>query len=256
MQESEALFGYIHSVEKFGTVDGPGIRYVVFFQGCPFRCPYCHNPDTWTFKDGDCVAVKDLIRDILRYRKYTSGGVTLSGGEPMAQGAFALALIRECHENDIHCAVDTSGGMALGHMREVIDEADLILLDIKHFDANVAFEKFGVDTQNTWALLDYCEEKSKPVIIRHVLVPGLTVQAIDSEGYALKDFESFCMFNPVLIAGAMRLRKYNCIETVELLTFHKLGEYKWAELGLAYELSAVEEPSEQVVYWSRKIMDQ
>ncbi len=256
MREFELSIGYIHSVEKFGTVDGPGIRYVVFFQGCPFHCPYCHNPDALSFSKGKRVTVDELTDDILRYRKYTSGGVTLCGGEPLAQSDFALALIQACHQHDIHCAVDTSGGIKLDQIRAVIDEADLILLDIKSFDENVALERFGVDTQNTWKLLDYCEDIKKPVHIRHVIVPGLTVQSMNSDGVVPKDYEEFRKINSNMIEGAERFRKYNCIAKVELLPFHKMGEYKWEELGLHYDLAAVEEPSEQVLRWSRTIMGQ
>lgn len=255
MQESDFQVGYIHSIEKFGTVDGPGIRYVIFFQGCPFRCPYCHNPDTWSFGKGEPMTVDMLMEGILRYRKYTSGGVTLTGGEPLAQPEFVLSLIRECHRSGIHCAIDTSGGMPLEGIVDIVDEADLILMDIKSFDASIALERFGIDINNAWNLLDYCQNRSKPVHIRHVLVPGLTIQTVISGGKKAEDYDSFCRVNERLLSGAKRLSGYDCIEKIELLPFHKMGEYKWADFDSAYELGEVEEPSEKVIDWCRRIFD-
>ena len=222
--------GLIHSVETFGTVDGPGIRYVVFFQGCPLRCLYCHNPDTWP-ADAPCakrVTARELFLDIIKYKNYIgSGGVTLSGGEPLLQPDFALELIRLCRENGIHTAIDTSGAIPLSACEKAVSAADLILLDIKAIDGDLCRSIAGQDNRNALRLLAFCEENGKPVWIRHVLVPGLTLK------------------RALLEQTAAYLAKFRCVKKVELLPFHKMGEYKWKAQGLDYKLYSVNEPARE-----------
>ena len=146
--------GYIHSVETFGSVDGPGIRYIVFMQGCPLRCLYCHNPDSWKLKDGEQVTVKKLVSDILEYKRFVlSGGVTLSGGEPLVQKRFVLKLIKELKKHKIHVAIDTAGSLPIRESKEIIDHADLIILDIKSLDKEQCKELTGMSNKNTLATL-------------------------------------------------------------------------------------------------------
>ncbi len=220
------VIGRIHSYESFGTLDGPGVRYVVFLQGCPLRCRYCHNPDTWNCAGGRQVDSDDLLREIAGYRIFISpGGVTLPGGEPLMQPAFSLAMLEGCRALGLHTAVDTAGSLPLEVSRPLLDAADLILLDIKALENDLAMELTGQGNANELATLRYCEETGKPVWIRHVLVPGWTMRQDRLE--ALADF----------------LKPFRCVEKVELLPYHRMGEFKWKELDIPTMLDGVEEPS-------------
>lgn len=231
-----SISGRIHSVETFGALDGPGIRYVVFIQGCPLRCVYCHNPDSWCEQDGELRTAGEVVEDILRYRSFIkTGGVTLSGGEPLMQPDFCLEIIRRCHEKEMHVAIDTSGGILLEACKPVIEEADLLLLDIKSLDEKLCIAITGKTGKNALQILRYREAMNKPVWIRHVIVPGLTLKPELLE--ALADF----------------LTAYQCVERVEILPFHKMGEYKWKELGRRYSLADVAEPSPEEVEAARDI---
>ena len=211
--------GYIHSLESFGAVDGPGIRYVVFFQGCPLRCIFCHNPDSWTFGEGTETTVSEIVEKILPLRSfYRKGGVTLSGGEPLAQPEFAAALLQRLKEEGFHTAVDTAGSIALERCQKAVDLADLILLDIKALDPDLCRTVTGQDGSGAKALLDYCQSIGKPVGIRHVMVPGYTLN--DAALQALADF----------------LTSYTCIERVDPLPFHQMGSHKWESLQIPYPL--------------------
>ena len=151
----EQVKGYVHSIETLGAVDGPGLRFVLFLQGCPLRCKFCHNPDTWRTEGGEEYTVDEMVSKILRYRNYIkSGGVTISGGEPLRQAEFCLALTRALHEEGIHVAIDTSGIYCEGTALEAALEADLILLDIKSFDSDKAKALTGFSTDHAWQLLN------------------------------------------------------------------------------------------------------
>ncbi len=217
--------GFIHSVETCGTVDGPGLRYVVFFQGCPLRCAFCHNPDSWEFGRNTELTAEKLTSDILRYRSFIrSGGVTLSGGEPLAQPEFALEVLKRLKEEGIHTAIDTSGAVPLAACSETVLAADLILLDIKHIRADVCHTLTGQDNRNALAMLDFCEQHRKSVWIRHVVVPGRTDD--------LNDLEALAQY----------LASFTVIQRIELLPFHKMGENKWKQLRLEYQLEHTPEP--------------
>ncbi len=232
------ISGRVHSYESFGTLDGPGLRFVVFFQGCPMRCRYCHNPDTWPAHGGMEATVEEIADKIERCRSYLlKGGVTLSGGEPLMQPEFALALLRRIRELKLHSALDTSGCMPIDVSAPVIDAADLILLDIKALDPYEHKDITGRDNTNPLATLDYCERTLKTVWIRHVVVPGLTLDA-----NKLKHLSEF-------------LKPYKCIARIALLPFHKLGEYKWKELGLDYTLAVTPEPTAAEIKAAEKAMD-
>ena len=229
--------GYIHSCESFGAVDGPGVRYVVFFQGCPLRCRYCHNPDTWKLTDGRRVSAQSLASEIEQFRNFIrSGGVTLSGGEPLMQADFAAELLALCKAAGFHTAIDTSGAVALDKCRNAIDTADLLLLDIKDIDADDCRDLTGQDNANAFAVLDYCEAVHKPVWIRHVLVPELTL--CDEKLHRL----------------GSRLSAYTCIEKVELNPFHKMGEFKWSSLGIPYTLTDTPAPDPDAVAHAKEIV--
>lgn len=207
--------GRIHSFESFGTLDGPGIRYVVFLQGCPLHCKFCHNPDTWPSNGGEEYTAGGVFDKVMRCRGYiATGGVTLSGGEPLLQAGFCEALLELFKSAGIHTAIDTSGAIPLHKSQRAIDLADMLLLDIKSPISCVCSELTGQSNENALATLEYCESVGKRVWLRHVVVPGITY---DDE--ALK-------------AVGELSRQYSCVEKLELLRYHKLGASKWDGLGI------------------------
>ncbi len=224
--------GYIHSVETAGTLDGPGVRRVLFLQGCPLACLYCHNPDGRPFRCGTKTDSYSELREIAKNQKYLSragGGVTLSGGEPLNQPEFVKSIFQGCKELGLHTALDTSG--FTGHMAddELLSLTDLVLLDIKHINPEGYKGLTGVSLQPTLDFAKRLAEKNIPVWLRHVLVPGYT----DS----LEDLAELADF----------IRDMKNIQRVEILPLHKLGEWKWKKMGLDYKLSEIEEPSEELV---------
>lgn len=215
------ITGIIHHTESFGAVDGPGIRFVFFLQGCSLRCLYCHNADAIPRAGGNIWTAKQAADEVLRYKSFiSSGGVTFSGGEPLVQPEFVTAVSKLLHEKGIHTALDTAGceDPDRPEIKAAIDESDLIMLDIKAVDSPTAIRLTGRDTVNAWKTLDYCEASGKSVWIRHVLLREYT---LDKEK---------------LHTLASRLSKYKCIQRIELLPFHKLGESKWQALGWKYDL--------------------
>ena len=231
--------GRIHSVETFGAVDGPGIRYVVFVQGCPMRCLYCHNPDSWDFGGGTETDSETVVADIIKNKAfYKKGGVTISGGEPLSQPEFAADILRRCKKEGLHTAVDTSGAAGLEKAKPVLDAADLLLLDVKTADERLAKELTGRSTENVTQILQYCSENNIPCIIRHVLVPDIT---LNEDG---------------LEKLAKYLKGFSCVKGVELLPFHKMGESKCKGLGLDYRLEATPAATEEQAAWARKFLSE
>lgn len=226
--------GVINSFITFGTVDGPGIRFVLFLQGCPLRCLYCHNPDSVKMGWGERWTAGQAVSTILRYRTFIkSGGVTFSGGEPLAQPEFVYAVIRLLKDAGIHTAIDTSGCINPQAVTKAIDAADMLLLDIKAFDPEVSVKLTGGDNKNAFATLDHCEATGKRVWIRHVLLRGYTLDAEQLEGLAKK------------------LKGYSCVEVIELLPFHKYGEDKWKSVGREYALADVAPTTQEEVDWAK-----
>ena len=224
--------GYIHSIETCGTVDGPGIRYVVFMQGCPLRCMYCHNPDTWNVNDGKQITVDYLINDIIKYISYmnfSGGGLTISGGEPLLQVDFLLELFKKAKKYNIHTTIDTSGFIFNDSVKNLLEYTDLVLLDIKNYNPTTYKKITGVELEPTLNFLKYLNNIGKPTWIRYVLVPNLTDN--------LNDINNLALY----------LSKYTNIEKIELLPFHKLGEYKWDALGYNYQLKDTQEPSKELI---------
>lgn len=220
--------GKIHSIETFGAVDGPGIRYVIFVQGCPLRCLFCHNPDSWNLKDGKTVCSEDLVKNILEYRNFIEkGGVTISGGEPLFQPEFVSDILDLCRKNNLHTALDTAGSVPIEISKPVIDKANMLLLDIKALGNEMCRTITGLSNKNTLDTLNYTREVNKPIWIRHVLLPGYS--------FTTDQLEELAEF----------LTAYPNIEKVELLPFHKMGEYKWEELGLPYKLYDTQPPSSE-----------
>lgn len=235
------LKGRIHSTESFGAVDGPGIRFVVFMQGCPLRCSYCHNPDTWDVKGGTEYTPEQLADEIFKYKAFmdsSGGGVTFTGGEPLLQAEFILAVSRLLKQQNISIAVDTSGFIWNDMVKELLKLTDLVLLDIKNYDPQVYYKLTGVSLAPTLKLLDYLRDNNIVTWIRYVLVPGLT-----------DNFDA--------VRGlAEHLSLYPNVDRLELLPFHKLGEYKWRELGLSFTLSATSEPDKELLSKVRTIFEE
>ena len=228
--------GYMHSVETFGAVDGPGVRYVLFLQGCPLRCLYCHNPDSWKLTDGKKTDSKRVFDDIMTYYSFIKyGGVTLSGGDPLLQPEFSSDILRRCKVIGLHTAVDTAGFAELEKTIEVLEYTDLLLLDIKALEDELCRKITGQSGERARAILDYCESVSKPVWVRHVIVPGLTL-----------DYE-------MLAKLAEYLSGFKCIEKAEVIPFHKMGEYKWEGIGSEYTLKDTPAPTEEETEKARQI---
>ncbi|WP_153111983.1 pyruvate formate-lyase-activating protein [Propionivibrio limicola] len=231
-RQAASVDGYIHSVETLGTVDGPGVRYVVFTQGCPLRCLYCHNPDSLKMKNGRLVSSHALLDDIQKtadFLKRANGGVTISGGEPLVQPEFVAAILRGCKEMGLHTALDTSGYLGSRATDEMLADTDLVLLDIKSFDPATYRRVTGVDLQPTLDFAKRLESLGRKMWIRFVLVPGLTDAPANVEGLA--DF----------------VASLKGVERVEVAPFHKLGEFKWKELQMRYELSDTKPPTPEAI---------
>lgn len=220
--------GYVHSIETFGTVDGPGIRFVVFLQGCPMRCLYCHNPDTWNRSGGKEMSAKELLEEYHKNRAfYSKGGITVTGGEPLLQIDFVTELFRLAKKRGIHTAIDTSGitfnrsETYIGKLNELLKYTDLVMLDIKHIDSKKHKELTAHSNERILDFAKHLEEKNVPLWIRHVVIRGYT----DDEGdlYELGKF----------IGGLKNLK------ALDVLPYHTMGKGKYEELGLEYPLKDV-----------------
>jgi pyruvate formate lyase activating enzyme len=222
--------GRIHSIETCGTVDGPGLRFVIFTQGCPLRCLYCHNPDCRHPEDGREVTVDALIEEVQKYRSYLrQGGVTVTGGEPLMQPQFVAEILARCQALGLHTALDTSGYVQIEAAKPVLDHADLVLLDIKSYDPDLYRQVTQVNLEPTLRFAQHLAAIGKPTWIRFVLVPGLTDPVANVEGLA--DF--------VATLGN--------VERVEVLPFHQMGAYKWEQLGYDYALKETPPASPELV---------
>ena len=231
--------GKIHSFESFGAVDGPGIRFIIFTQGCNLKCKYCQNRDTWNTKAGKEYTVRELIDQILKFKEYmqvSGGGVTVSGGEPLLQPDFLIALFTELHKIGISTCLDTSGMVALtDKIKEVINLTDIFLLDIKSINDETCKWLTGMSNKLELEFANYINERGKRIWIRQVLVPGITDKEEDL--VKLKEF----------------LSKLN-IEKIDILPYHTLGKSKWEKLGLQYELEDVRPANSEDVAKAKEIL--
>ncbi|MBP3353714.1 MAG: pyruvate formate lyase-activating protein [Bacteroidales bacterium] len=219
------IVGKIHSIESFGTVDGPGIRFVTFMQGCPLRCAYCHNPDTWDIQAQTKYEYtpSQLFDEAMRYKNFIkSGGVTLTGGEPLMQPDFVREYFRLCQEAGVHTALDTAGSVITEKTLSVLDYTNLVLLDIKALDAGLCKKVSGSNGQATFRFLDELQSRNIPTWIRHVVVPTLT-----DNDTSIKSLIEY-------------LKPYNVVEKIEWLPYHTLGVFKYKELGIPYPLEGIE----------------
>ncbi|MCH8495949.1 MAG: pyruvate formate lyase-activating protein [Balneolales bacterium] len=228
----ENVTGYVHSIESAGTLDGPGIRRILFLQGCPLSCLYCHNPDARPFKQGRKTDAFSELREIARNREYfkrTGGGFTISGGEPLSQPDFVKAIFDGCKRMGIHTALDTSGFTGHKADDELLSYTDLVLLDIKHIRPSAYKELTGVKLQPTLDFAKRLADMKKPVWLRYVLVPGFTDDLDD-----LAELANF-------------VKTLGNVERVEVLPYHKMGEYKWDCLGIENKLADTPEPTKDEV---------
>jgi pyruvate formate lyase activating enzyme len=237
--------GNIHSIETFGTVDGPGIRYVIFTQGCLLRCQFCHNADTWEIGTGKQMSVEEIINDLTSYLPFiesSGGGITVSGGEPLLQIPFLIDLFKACKKIGIHTTIDSSGGcystapLFQEQLNELLKYTDLILLDLKHINRKKHISLTGMANNHILEFARLLSERKIPVWIRHVLVPSITDDEQD-----LNDLGDF-------------IGTLNNVKKVEILPYHKLGVYKWETLGLDYPIKEVEPPSEVQVKEAYQIL--
>ncbi len=221
--------GYIHSIETFGTVDGPGVRYVVFTQGCPMRCQYCHNPDTWQMNTGKQMSTDEILADYERYRPFLKdGGLTVTGGEPLVQIDFLTELFEKAYEKDIHTCIDTSGITYNEANTAYIEKLDrlmavtnLVMLDIKHIDPDEHQKLCAQPNEQILKFAKYLEAKGVPLWVRHVVVPGIT----DNEVY-LRRLGVF-------------LGELKNLKALDVLPYHTMGVSKYESLGMEYPLKGV-----------------
>ena len=223
------MIGRIHSSESFGTVDGPGLRYVLFMQGCPMRCLYCHNPDTWSVSGGREMSVDEVLSD---YKKnemfYKNGGLTVTGGEPLLQIDFLVELFRKAKMQGIHTCIDTSGityneadGECISKLGVLMENTDLVMLDIKHIEPEVHKELTGYSNENILAFARYIDEKNVPIWIRHVVLDGYTNNR--ESLFALGEF-----------IGTLKN-----VKALDVLPYHTMGMTKYKELGIKYRLEGI-----------------
>ena len=233
MEEKDLrYYAKVHSVESFGTVDGPGIRFVLFLQGCHLQCKYCHNRDTWDMKGGSYKSLDDIFNKIMNYKNYIfpNGGVTITGGEPLLQAKFIFELFSKLKEQHIHTCIDTSGMVALTEdIKKVLSVTDLVLLDIKHIDDEKCKNLVGKSNKLELEFAKYLSDNNIKMWIRQVLVPGYTDDKDDL--LKLKNFIS----------------TLKTVQKVELLPYHNLGRYKWEKLGITYPLEGVSPASDEDV---------
>lgn len=239
--------GYVHSIETFGSVDGPGIRFVLFLQGCTLRCKYCHNPDSWKLNSGKVMTVDEVVTEVLKYREFfdaSGGGITASGGEPLIQLPFLIELFKACKKNNIHTNIDTSGGIKLTNRNiELLDEllnfTDLIMLDIKLMDSLQHKDLIGIPNEHILDFGRYVAKSKTPLWIRRVIVPGLS----DSE----QDLKATAAY-------IKELNELGIVEKIEALPYHPLGVHKWSEIGLEYPLKNQRIPTKEEVTKAEEIL--
>lgn len=237
----EQILGKIHSFDSFGASDGPGIRFIVFMQGCTLKCKYCHNRDTWECNAGQIYTVDEVLKKVLRCKPYMeaseNGGITVSGGEPLLQAEFVTKLFKKCHENGITTCLDTAGSIPINDkIKDLLKETDTVLLDIKHIDEQKCIDLTGFSNKNELNFARYCSDHNIDLWIRQVLVPGYT----DNEKDLIKTREF--------------IDELKSVQKVEVLPYHDLGKNKWIEMGLNYPLEGVKAPTQEEIKRVKEIL--
>ncbi len=239
-KEDLRYYAKVHSIESFGTVDGPGIRFVLFLQGCHLQCKYCHNRDTWDINGGDYKSLDEIYNQIINYKNYIypNGGVTVTGGEPLLQVHFLISLFEKLKNDGIHTCIDTSGMVSISKdIQKLLSLTDLILLDIKHIDNEKCKALVGVGNTLELNFARYLSDNNIPMWIRQVIVPGFTDSKEDL--LKLKEF----------------ILSLKTVEKVELLPYHNMGAYKWEKLGETYSLENVSPATPDDIERAKKILE-
>lgn len=225
------MTGNIHSIQSLGTLDGPGVRFVVFLQGCNLRCGCCHNPDTWSMQGGTSYCAEAIVQKALRYREYfgTEGGITFSGGEPLLQADFVREVFALCHENGIHTCLDTSGSILNEAVKALLSVTDRVLLDYKYTSDALYKENVGcgIDAVNTF--LAYLQAQSIPVTLRQVIIPTLNDNAKN------------------ILAIKAVAKAHSCVDKIELLPFRKICQVKYDKMELPFRFGHLPEPSREMM---------
>lgn len=241
---AESVIGHVHSTESFGSVDGPGVRFIVFMQGCRMRCQFCHNPDTWKIGTGTQRSTDDVLEEALKFRAYwgKEGGITVSGGEPMLQMDFLIDLFKKAKAMGIHTTIDSCGKPFtkeepfFSQFNELMKYTDLILFDLKHIDNEQHQILTQQGNENILEMAQYLSEIKKPVWIRHVLVPERT----DYDEYLVR-LDAF-------------IKTLDNVDKVEVLPYHTMGLYKWEELGIDYPLKGIQPPTPDRVANAKRLL--
>ena len=240
MEKDSQNYAKIHSIETFGTVDGPGIRFVLFLQGCHLQCKYCHNRDTWNMKDGEYKSIEDIFEKIKKYKNYmtlSGGGVTATGGEPLLQVKFLIELFKKLKQEGIHTCIDTSGMIAITEdVKELLEYTDLVLLDIKHIDDEKCKKLVGMSNKRELEFAQYLSDNNIKLWIRQVVVPGYTDDEQD-----LKKLKQF-------------IDSLKTVEKVQILPYHSMGKFKWGKIGSKYQLEDVRDANQEDVDRVKKIL--
>lgn len=232
-------YAKVHSIESFGTVDGPGIRFVLFLQGCSLKCKYCHNRDTWDINGGEYKSLDDIYTKIINYKNYIypNGGITVTGGEPLLQVKFLIELFTKLKKENIHTCIDTSGMVSLNtDIKKLLSLTDLVLLDIKHINTNKSKNLVGFGNEKELAFGKYLSDNNIHIWIRQVLIPGYTDDKQD-----LLELKKF-------------ISTLKTVDKIEILPYHDLGKYKWKNLGLNYELENIKPASINDIERAKKIL--
>lgn len=228
---TDTLKGRIHSFQSLGTLDGPGVRFVVFMQGCNLRCGCCHNPDTWSCNEGTEYTAEEIIKKAVRYKEYfrKDGGITVSGGEPLLQAEFVRELFMLCHKENIHTCLDTSGSIMNDSVKALLKETDLILLDIKYTDNELYEKHAGCSIKRVTDFLSYLNKEKIPTVLRQVIIPTLN----DNEENILK---------------LKALSEENeCVQKTELLPFRKICQVKYDKMGIEFPFGNLPEPKKEIM---------
>jgi len=238
-----SVTGRVHSIETCGTVDGQGIRFIIFLQGCLMRCKYCHNRDTWDTEAGKETTVEELMTELLQYRNFmeaSDGGITISGGEAMLQPEFVLAMFKACRLEGIHTCLDTNGFVRKIDQttKDILDYTDLVLLDIKQMDNKKHIDLTHVSNKYTLDFAKYLAEHDQAVYLRYVVVPGITDDLDDA--HALGQF----------------IAPMKNIEKIEMLPYHELGKHKWTAMGETYPLDGVNPPTRESMQAVQQVLQQ
>lgn len=235
------LKGHVHSIETFGTVDGPGIRFVLFMQGCLLKCKYCHNPDTWGLNEGQEMTVDEVLSEIepyLQYYRSSGGGLTVSGGEPTLQYPFVTQVFQEAKRRwNLHTTLDSNGFNEPEKIRELLENTDLVLLDLKHMNDEKHIDLTGKSNERTLKMAQWLSDNGRKMWIRHVFVPGIHDQEED------------------LLELGRFIGTLNGVEKFEILPYHQMGIYKWEALGKEYPLEGVPSPTEEEVARAYEIIE-